>query len=73
MTIIKTKLFIISLCLLATGLISIAIQNNYYNYIDKNGLLVDSIFLPIGSISLVLGIITLLLAFILFYFKNRIK
>ena len=47
---------------LAIGIISIAIQNIFYGYIDANGVLHDSIFLPLGTFATIIGVILLLMA-----------
>lgn len=41
------------------GVVSLYIQNNYYGYVDEQGILRDSLLLPIGAFSLVLGAVCL--------------
>ena len=41
--------------LLIFGVVSLAIENHFYQYIDENGYLKESFFLPLGAISLFLG------------------
>jgi hypothetical protein len=48
---------IIIICLLVSGTISLVIQNTFFGYIDEQGILRDSVFLPLGSFSLTLGVI----------------
>lgn len=37
------------------GAVFLFIQNRHYGYIDEQGILRDSLFLPIGAFSLILG------------------
>ena len=60
-----------SLFFLALGTISSVIQNTFYGYIDENGILRDSLFLPLGVISLFLGGIILFFSIISLYFKKQ--
>ncbi len=69
--ILKTKLFMTSLFFLALGTISFVIQNLFYGYIDENGILHDSFFLPLSIISLLLGGIILFFSIIWFYLKKQ--
>ncbi len=69
--ILKTKPFMASLFFLALGTISSVIQNTFYGYIDENGILRDSLFLPLGVISLFLGGIILFFSIISLYFKKQ--
>lgn len=48
--------------LLAIGVVSIIIQNTFYGYVDAEGVLHDSIFLPLGVMATILGIGLLLVA-----------
>ncbi len=45
------------LLLLGVGVISIIIQNTFYGYMDIDGVIHDSLFIPIGSFSLVLSLL----------------
>jgi hypothetical protein len=69
--ILKTKLFMTSLFFLALGTISFVIQNLFYGYIDENGILHDSFFLPLSIISLLLGGVILFFSIIWFYLKKQ--
>ncbi len=73
MKIINTKLFIIGLLLLLIGFILTMIQNKYYNYIDVNDVLVDSIFLPVESFCILFGSIAIFLNFIWYFYKRKTK
>jgi hypothetical protein len=46
--------------LLIVGVISVIIQNTFYGYIDAEGVLHDSLFLPLGAISIILGTILII-------------
>ena len=48
---------IIGTTFLVIGIISVIIQNTFYGYVDAEGVLHDSLFLPIGVISVILGTI----------------
>jgi hypothetical protein len=39
---------------------ALLIENTFYQYIDKNGLLHESLFLPFGVLGLVFGVILIL-------------
>lgn len=45
--------------LLIIGVASIIIQNTFYGYVDAEGVLHDSLFLPVGSFATILGILLL--------------
>lgn len=51
----KTKLFIISYSLLALGVICLIMENIFYQYIDTNGFLHESFFMPLGILFIGLG------------------
>lgn len=44
------KVLIASLLLLAVGIAFIVLENIFYQYIDKDGVLHESLFLPLGFI-----------------------
>ena len=46
--------------LLIIGVISVIIQNTFYGYVDAQGILHDSLFLPLGVISIILGTILII-------------
>ena len=54
------------------GAISLFIQNTFYGDVDVNGILQDSIFLPIGSISIIISILFFVLSGI-FYISKKFK
>lgn len=47
---------------LTIGGIFLLIQNIFYGYLDSEGVLHDSLFLPLGSITMILGLSILLLS-----------
>lgn len=51
----KNKLLLISTVLLVIGVISLILENTFYQYVDENGLVYESLFLPLGTFSVVLG------------------
>ncbi len=51
----KSKLFIVSLVFILLGSVFLFIQNNYFGYVDTDGILHDSIFLPLGVFSTLIG------------------
>jgi hypothetical protein len=71
--IFKTKSFMISLFFLVLAVVSFFIQNTFYGYIDKNGILRDSIFLPLSFISLLLAGMALFISIIFRYYQSRKK
>ncbi len=50
----------IGLIVCTIGIIFLLIQNIFFGYLDAEGVLHDSIFLPLGSISMLLGVVILL-------------
>jgi hypothetical protein len=56
----NNKFFIISLALFGLGVISIIAENTFYQYLDSDGVLHESFFLPLGAVSITLGILFLL-------------
>jgi len=57
----KTKLFRVSLLLLVLGIVFLCFENIFYQYIDENGVLHESLFMPLSVFSLFLGGIGLFL------------
>ena len=50
---------ITGIILLLIGITSIIIQNTFYGYVDAEGVLHDSLFLPIGAFATIIGLILL--------------
>jgi hypothetical protein len=53
------RMRITGITLLIIGTTSIIIQNTFYGYVDAEGVLRDSLFLPLGVFATILGIILL--------------
>jgi hypothetical protein len=60
------------LILLGLGLASLAIENIFYQYLDDEGFLHESMFMPLGFLSIFSGTI-ILLFFIIKYLILKIK
>ena len=56
--------------LLAIGVISIVIQNTFYGYVDAEGVLHDSVFLPLGAIATILGVGLLLVVAVRYFLRK---
>ena len=48
--IIKPKLFWVTVGLLVLGVVSICLENIFYQYIDEEGVLHESFFMPLGMV-----------------------
>ena len=53
--IIKSKIFWLSFILLAMGLAFGYIENTFYQYIDENGVLIESWFMPLSFLCIFIG------------------
>ena len=51
----KNNSLLIFAALILVGIICLILENTFYQYVDENGYLHESLFLPIGAISLILG------------------
>ncbi len=60
MTAFKSPMIITSGLLLFIGFSFIALENIFYQYIDEDGVLHESLFMPLGFISLLLSLVFLL-------------
>jgi hypothetical protein len=60
MGIFINKIIITSLILLGIGILSLIAENTFYQYVDNDGFLHESLFLPLGVISLFLGMLCLI-------------
>lgn len=65
----NTKPFLLSLFFMFLGILSLAMENKFYGYVDQDGVLQESFFLPLGMFSFLLGAMGLLISIIWFYFK----
>jgi hypothetical protein len=59
-----SKLTITSIAFIVLGFICGYIQNTYYGYVDAQGVLHDSLFLPLGVFSLLIGGIFLMIVLV---------
>lgn len=55
-----SKTILAGITLLLLGSFFIILENIFYNCVDENGVVQESLFLPLGALSLCLGIITIL-------------
>jgi hypothetical protein len=53
----KTKTFKVSFFFLLVGVLFLFLENTFYQYLDGDGVLHESLFLPLGVISIYLGAI----------------
>lgn len=53
---LRKPLLLASSFLLLLGVVFMWIQNTFYGYVDENGVLQDSLFLPLGAIAIMLGL-----------------
>lgn len=54
----------ISIGLLIIGVMFIALENHFYQFVDENGVLHESMFMPLGALCVMLGIIGLTFSFL---------
>lgn len=51
----KNRLFLASVVAIALGIVFLVLENIFYQYIDKDGILHESLFLPIGALCIIIG------------------
>jgi hypothetical protein len=68
-----SKLTIAGITFIILGLISGYMQNTYYGYVDAEGVLHDSFFLPLSVLLLILGVLLLIIALLVMLFKKAKK
>ena len=56
-----SKILIAGVIFIALGIISLCIQKTYYGYVDADGVLHDSLFLPFAFIFAGIGLLLLLI------------
>jgi energy-converting hydrogenase Eha subunit C len=69
----KRKILYISIVLIVVGFIG-RIYADRYSYVTPEGMLVDSIWLPIGTLMIVIGVLALFvlgIAYAISYLRNR--
>ena len=64
------KQCVVSLFFLFSGILSLVLENIFYGYIDQNGVLQESLFLPLGTLSFLLGVVGLSASITWFFFKK---
>ena len=70
-SIAKTKSFLVSVFLLLVGVVSLAMESIFYGDIDRDGVLQESFFLPLGSFGLLLGVAGIIGSVIWFYLTRK--
>ena len=68
MNILANKTLLISLILLGLGMLSLIAESTFYQFLDNEGVLHESMFLPLGMISIVVGML-----FLLFFIIQKIR
>ena len=53
----KNKFFICSIIFFILGIVFIILENTFYQYIDENNVLQESLFMPLGFIFLFIGLL----------------
>ena len=69
----KNKSLFIFPALVLVGIICLVMENTFYQYVDENGYLHESLFLPIGAISLLvgsLGVVVLTICKLIAYIRS---
>lgn len=57
----KNKILLSDMLFISIGAVFLLLENTFYQYVDENGLLHESLFLPLGMFSLIFGFILLLI------------
>jgi len=52
----------IGIIVFVMGIVFLGIHNTFYGYVDADGVLHDSLFLPLGVCAIIIGISSLLLS-----------
>ncbi|QUM80351.1 DUF3955 domain-containing protein [Moritella sp. 5] len=68
MNIFTNKTLLASLLLLSLGILSLIAESTFYQFLDNDGHLHESMFLPLGMISIVVGML-----FLLIYIIQKIR
>ena len=68
MNILANKTLLISLILLGLGMLSLIAESTFYQFLDNEGVLHETMFLPLGMISIVVGML-----FLLFFIIQKIR
>jgi hypothetical protein len=68
----KSVIYLYSgILLIVPGILFILLENFYYQYVDTNGLLHESLFLPLGALSLLLGSLVIFFSILLEIRKTK--
>ena len=67
------RVLVFSIVLLVMGVACIFFENYYYQYVDEQGVLHESLFMPLGAISILLAGIGLVYFLAKVFVKNRSK
>lgn len=57
----KDKMLLTGILSLITGISFIFFENLLYQYVDENGMLNESLFMPLGALSILFGVLMLLI------------
>jgi hypothetical protein len=57
--------------LFIAGVVCLILENTFYQYVDENGYLQESFFLPIGAFSILIGSLGIFSTFIFKFWANR--
>jgi len=71
----KRNIFYISIVLIVIGIIG-RLYAAQYTHVTPEGLLVDSVWLPIGSLLVIIGILALFalgILYVISYLRNRLR
>ena len=71
--IVVVKVLVVSLMLLLIGITFIVLENTFYQYVDENGVLHESLFLPLGTISVLIAGIGLVFVLAKSFMRMRRK
>jgi hypothetical protein len=70
---IINKAITLGLLLTGLGVISLLVENTFYQYIDRNGVLHESLFLPLGIMSIGIGMLVFIILMVqqVYYWLNK--
>ncbi len=66
-----SKLTLLGITFLLLGILSGIIQNTFYGYVDAEGVLRDSLFLPLSFLFIGLGLVLFLVKTVLFFLHRH--
>ena len=65
----KHRLLILGVCLVTIGMVALYLENRFYRYMDEDGFIVESFFLPVGILAFSAGLMVLLFVFMRMLWK----